>query len=462
MVASKDSGSQVPVVLRVVASRRWPQACVLAIAIGMMVRFAAAFVLMPAAPELNEYGIIAQNIAEGRSYSYFAESAGAVRPNTIGTPIPSSFMGPGFTYSVALARSASNGDEDQFRLALGSINFALSSALVLAVYAAGRQLAGHRAGLTAGALVACYPTLALLPSLGSAANFYLPSIVLVAVGAIALSRNQRILGVSILLFASLWLWSARSEAPVFVAAAVAAAALGSTSRKRVLLLGLATLGGSAIVMSAVWFQPRTSAMDHPLLSTTTTVGYNLWLGNGSGASGSQKRPPPDFAELAGRASRLPASPDYEFRHDDVFLDRAIADIHEQPVQWAVLLGKKALMAATFDPYDGRAQLPLVAVSTLTLLAVAAVVLGRFSGVALVGPDSWPHLALAAVQVLISTFFFVLNRYKLNVDVPLLILTGAGLVAIDSLSGLRQSEVAPVRRHLLRGRDGVPAVGGHST
>jgi hypothetical protein len=299
-----------PRLARLITSTRWPTICGVLIVIGVTVRIGAAFVLMPAEPELNEYGVIAQNLVDGRGYSYFASSGDVVQPGSSGTPIPGSFMGPGYTYTVALARWIGDGSSARFRLALGALNLALSLALLSLVYAAGRQLAGHRAGLTAGALAAVYPQLALVPSLGSAANFYLPATVVVAIGAVALRKQRTGLGIGLLVAGGLWLWTARAEAPLFVIAAVAAAAIGSAAWRRVVGLGLAALAVTAVAMSLLWLLPRTREMDRQLVSATTTGAYNFWLGNASGASGSQKRPPPQLAALEEQASHLPATPDY--------------------------------------------------------------------------------------------------------------------------------------------------------
>jgi hypothetical protein len=107
-----------------------------------------------------------------------------------------------------------------------------------------------------------------------------------------------------------------------------------------------------------------------------------------------------------------------------------------------LLAKKAVMSVTFDPYDGRTQLPVVAASTVVLLLLALTVLVWGNGFQSLNGIAWPYLALAGAQLLISTLFFALNRYKLNVDVPLLILSGAGIVASFNRPEPEELEAAP--------------------
>jgi hypothetical protein len=306
----------------------------------------------------------------------------------------------------------------------------LSLVLLAFAYAAGRQLAGHRAGLGAAALCAVYPQLALLPSLGSAANFYLPAMLLVAMGAVALRRGRVAPGVVILLAGTLWLWTARSEAPVFAAVAMLAASIKAPRAKQVLATSAAVLVFSTAVIAAGWIVPRSDALGGRLTSVTSTGGFNFWLGNADGASGSQKHPPTESAALKRKLKAIPATKDYERERDRLLLDDAVDNIRSNPAHWGITEIKKLAMALTFDPYDGRIQVVLVAFSTLALSAIAFVVLVSWGAFRRIRSGRWIYLGLALAQVVLSTVFFALNRYKLGIDLPLLILLAVGLMHID--------------------------------
>jgi hypothetical protein len=415
---------------RFVRGDRFGPFCIGAIGLGVLVRFVAGLVLIGNHPQTNEYGVIASNWVSGRGYSFFAVHGSHVVAGTSGRALPSSFMGPGYTSVVAAARWLSSDAVASGRI-LGGLQIVFSLVLLVFAYIAGRQLGGRRGGLCAAALCAVYPQLALLPSLGSAANFYLPALLLVAIGSVQLRRGHVALGALVVLTGTLWLWTARSEAPLFAIVAVLAACRKTPSAKRLLAAGGVAVACSAVIIAAGWILPRSEALGGPIASVTSTGGFNFWLGNAQGASGSQKLPPPDSAALTRELKALPAKQDYERERDADLLNDAEANIQAHPVPWAVTEIKKLGMALTFDPYDGRLQVALVALSTLALSAIAFLVLVVWRGFRRIRDGGWVYLGLALTQVVLSTVFFALNRYKLGVDLPLLILVGGALGALNA-------------------------------
>ena len=392
------------------------------ITLGLLARVILG-VVVAHEPELFEFQVIGDNLANGRGYSFFASLPDGVRPATVGDPLPSAFRGPGYSVVATGAIRLSDATGADFARVLGAFQVALGVVTLALVYAVVRQLAPRYAAMSATAVAAVHPQLVVLPSLGSPANVDQPALLLVTFAVVRVARAPTGGGVVLLSGAAAVLWLCRPEAPVFVVAAVAAAGL-ATRRRRVLAEGALALVIAAVVVSAVWLVPRSQAMDRPLLTVTSSGGYNFWFGNAAGASGSQKRPPPFPDEFVSRIEALPPSNDYELAFDSVYRRQALADIADDPLRWIGLLGKKLFLSLTFDPYDDRRTVVAVALATVPVTLGAGIVVGtahrrrRLPRLVLV------PLTIAGAQVALTTAFFVLNRYKLAVDVQLIIATAA--------------------------------------
>jgi hypothetical protein len=211
-------------------SPRWHQWCVVAIVCGLAARIVLA-VVMTTTPDLFEFGIIGQNLATGRGYSFFAAFDDGVRPSTVGDPLPSAFRGPGYAYLVAANLEAAERVGVGFSRLLGATHVVLSALTLLAVHRVVTSLRAGPAALTATAVAAIYPPLVVLPSLGSSANLDQLALLLVAVTVLKVLERPDARSALVLSGAVVALWLCRPEAPAFVLAAVAAAGLAARSWK---------------------------------------------------------------------------------------------------------------------------------------------------------------------------------------------------------------------------------------
>jgi len=224
----------------------------------------------------------------------------------------------------------------------------------------------------------------------------------------------------------------RAEALVITAALaiwLAYFAGGGELRRRGRLVVAAAFLGIALLIPAGWLVRNSLAFDRPIATIATTGGFNLWIGNHPGASGSQKDysvPPP----LAARVAALPASPDYEMRRDAVFAAAALEEMAAKPLETVGRDCKKLLILLTIDPYDPRSLSPayLGSYAALVVLGGAGAIIwlyresrdrdGRKAYVALLG--GWLALSLA-----VPTVFFALARFRLPLE--LILLMGAAVL-----------------------------------
>ena len=414
--------------------------------LGVLVRVLADVVVPASGVPLYEFGVIAGNATTGRGFSYFASAPPRILIDEArsGTPLPSAFMPPLHTFVVIAAHAVAD------RLGTGPLgvvwgiraaNLVLAVLLLWAVARLVAVAASPRAARFAVLGCALYPSLVYQATQVSASNTYLPVEVGLLATALGLRREVRAgrLAVAGLLGAALGLLRAEAVLLLMGVAVwlVVFAGRGHLDRRHrlrvatvLLVLALAPAAGWAVRSSVVF--------DRPTATLTSTAGFNLWVGNRDEASGSHKGytvPAP----LAARLAALPPTPDYELRRDAVFADAAREDVAADPGRAAVRTAKKFGMVLGTDPYDERSRSPayLACYGLLVLLGVPGAVRwwrerrrddpgDRSADAVLLG--GWLVLSLV-----VPTVFFVLARYRLPLELGLLMGTAVLLAHGSRLS-----------------------------
>lgn len=411
------------------------------IGLGVLLRVLAGLVVGPDVPRY-EFGVIATNLTTGRGYSLFGvDESGLVSPRASGTPLPSAFMPPLYPLLVALVQLVVDGD--LVGRVLQGLNLLLAGVLIHAVARLTRALAqSHLAGLLAGLLVAGYPTLVYSATQVSASNLYLPLEVALlglllraatglsparalllglGLGVLALLRAEAVALVPLL---AVWLWRS-APAP--------------RGRRKVLLLTSMVL--VAALPPLAWMVNSSARLGAPVTSVSTTAGYNLWIGNHEGATGSQKQ---TFLGEEGRARAeqleesirgLPTTDDYELQRDDVYLREALHHIRTHPLETLGRDVKKLGLVVVGDVYDPRSN---VGTAALNLLVLGAGLWGAL-GTRLPRGTWVLLLGYAATAVAVCFVFFTLERYTLPLDLVLMMFFAVRLA--DVLSG-RGREARP--------------------
>jgi hypothetical protein len=363
-----------------------------------------------------EFGVIAQNVAEQRGYSYFgADGSGDVAVYRDGTtPLPSAFMPPAYTLLVAAAHIVTTSAEASTRVVQGA-NLVLAGIAIYLFARLLRYLFTVQVSILGAAFVAFYPPLVYASTQVSASNAYIPveiALLLLLAHLTTHAPWARVVTVGLLLGLLTLL---RAEAVLLVPLVALWCLRYAVQESRQRAVGVAAVVlATAMVLPVGWLVRSSLALDAPVTSITTTAGYNLWIGNHEGASGSQKvlfvRSEGDLAQAdAGRRLRTIApSASYEVARDDVYLDAALSYVRTHPGETVLRDLKKLGMLLVGDFYDPRTS-PLTVAANVVLLAgglwgLARTRLGGAHLVLLGG-----HVALGA---LVATAFFTLERYAL--------------------------------------------------
>jgi len=389
---------------------------VVALLLTVAIRVVAVAATDAASVDTYEFGVMGKNLEVGRGFSYFAERPdGLVEPDDFaheGTPLPSAFMPPVYVGIVAGALETTASDLTAIRLLQG-LNVVLALATAWLVFAIATRLADRRAGALAALAYACYPPLVYQATQVSASNVYVPlellaillflriaaprpstrAVVAAAglLGALALLRSE---AVALLLLAAVWLWFVVER--------------GARTRLVALFLVVGAL------LPAAWVVRNSIVLDRFVPTITTTGGFNLYIGNHEGATGSQKEFDDD---LEPRAARIPASDSYEVERDELYMDAAVDSMTEDPLGTIARDVKKLGMLLTADFYDSRSKNPVYFASWLPLLALGAYGLATYRGRRPVRALLYGYIGFS---VLIPTVFFTLARYKLPLELMMMV------------------------------------------
>jgi hypothetical protein len=406
---------------------------VILIAVGLLARFAADIALPAPGVDLYEFGVIAKNIDMGRGFAYFAATPSGVAIDNAhtGLPLPSAFMPPLYTgivfVTIASARLLDAGPDAVVWL-LRIFNLGLAAATMAGLARLVGLVASTQAARLAVLGFAVYPTFVYQATQASASNAYLA--VEVWLLALCAALGKRV-GIGRLVAAGLLaglLGLLRAEAGLLVVALavwlIRFVGAEQLRFRRRLVVGAAFLG-VALLLPGGWLLRNSMVFDRPVITITTTGGFNLWIGNHAAATGSQK----DYTvphSLAMRVSSVQPSTDYELNVDAVFAKATREEIVANPFDTILRDGKKLLMMLGVDPYDDRSRHPVYLTAYAMLVALG-----------LVGAVAWwrdksgikhnarlAHATLlggwAAVSLAVPSVFFALARYRLPIELVLVI------------------------------------------
>jgi 4-amino-4-deoxy-L-arabinose transferase-like glycosyltransferase len=420
---------------------RLPIWAVLVVAVAA--RLVAGFAFPAATTPTYEFGRIADNVVEGRGYTYFpADADGPLRPGQADQAtrwLPSAYMPPLYTGVVVAAREIGGSSHAGLVWAVRGLNLLLTVGAIGAVHGLTRRLVGSGPAPTLAALgFALYPPLVYGATQVSAANLYVPleTVTLLALLAAAAAGTGawRPWIAAALALGLLCLVRAEAVLLIPLAALWLAWAAAGTPWRRVragLALGFVAV---AAVLPAAWLVRNTAVLGEPTTTIATSGGVNLWIGNHPGASGSQK----SFAiprALRTEIAHLPADDRFELRQEAVFRREALDDMTRHPVATAGRDLRKLALLLGADVYDHRSLNPAYLAAWAGLAAI-----GTAGLVAWWRDRDRPTRVLIggflAVNVAIPVVFFALARYRLPIEVMLLTFTGAWLAERAERSGVR--------------------------
>jgi len=436
-----DRGSKVAVARLYGARPRWAAVVgaldnvpwVIVVAVGLVARVVADLAFPAAGVDLYEFGVIAKNIDMGRGFAYFAATPSGVAVDSAhtGTPLPSAFMPPLYTGAVFVAVAVArllDASPDAVVWFLRIINLGLAAATTLGLARLVCLVASARPARLAALGFAVYPAFVYQATQASASNAYLAVEVWLLALCAALAKRVtigRLLAAGLL--AGL-LGLLRAEAGLLVLALAVwltcFAGAGQLRFRRRLAVGAAFLG-VALLLPGGWLVRNSMLFDRPVITITTTGGFNLWIGNHPGATGSQKEHSvPD--SLAVRISAVPPSTDYELDRDAVFAEAAQEEIVANPLGTILRDGKKLLMMLGVDPYDDRSGHPiyLMAYAVLVALGLGGAVAWWCDNSASKCNARRTHTTLLGGWVVLSIavpiVFFALARYRLPLELSLVV------------------------------------------
>lgn len=418
-------------VRRAVRALLGPHGLLAAVAVGLLLRLVAVALVDADGVNLHEFGTIGHNIVDGHGFSYHAvgpdgriltDGSRGDASLLTGPRLPSAFLPPAYTAVVAAAIAVTDSHAATVQL-LQLLNLVVAAAATLVVHRLGSLLGGRPAGVGAAWVFALYPPLVFAATQASAVNLYLPVQLLAVLCLVeaAVRVGLRATATAGLALGALCLF--RSEAVVLVPAA----ALWLLLTRRRLRRGRAVVAAGllvavAVAVPSVWIARNTAVFDRPVLTITTSGGFNLWIGNHDGATGSQKRyeTPP---ETEAAVDAVPVTPAYEVDLDRVYLGEALRSAADDP---AATLGRGAVKLAMMlgaDPYDARSLHPAYLGSWAVLLALGLAGLVTVRGRR---PVRRLLLGLLAVSLLVPVAFFALARHRLGAEVVLVVLAGAAV------------------------------------
>lgn len=431
---SAEPGLTVRPLWRRLAAVGGPRALLAAVIVGVALRVLAVGILGSHNQHLYEFGVIGQNVVDGRGYSYYSVDGGNavhVDDRHAGRPLPSAFMPPGYTVVVAGAERLGTTHSATIRI-LELLNVVAACATIVLAYKLGSLVFGARAGTWAAFAFSFYPVLIYQATQPSASNAYLPLDLGALYMTVRMSRKPtfrtgmaaggllglvclfRAEGVVLVPLVAAWMiWTLIRRSP-------SRAGRRAVTRMTAVFL----VAGAAIPVS--WMVRNTVTLGAFTPAVTTTSGFNLWIGNHLGASGSQKRFAPEDSTLQTKIDHLRPERSYELNRDRLYRNAAVHEIAAHPVATAERDTKKLILTLSLDYYDGRARNPAYVGSwfVLAALGMAGIVKGLGSQ-----QDRVLLYGYLGLGLIIPTVFFSLARYRLSVEAPLLLFAGAAIALL---------------------------------
>lgn len=400
------------------------------VGLALVLRLVADLAFSASGTDQYEFGVLAENLTDGRGYSYFGATEDGVAPGTVGDPLPSAFMPPLWTGLVALAHLGADlagGGDALVVWLVRLVNLALAAVAVIGMDRLGREAWSPAAGRLAALAFAAYPPLLYLSTQVSAANAYLPLEIWLLVLGMEVARRPTTRGVVAMAVATGVLCLLRAEGVLFVGLLTLWLLVTWPGARRGAVRVACLFLVVAAVLPGAWLVRNSVTMGQPVLTITTTGGFNLWIGNHEDASGSQKTLEGEGA-LAGELAGIPASQDYEVQRDAAYRDAALEHITGEPGTVLLRDLKKVGMLLTVDWYDERSANPayIAAYGVLLILGSAGLVRfvrrppeeGRRGRTSLL-------VLYAGIAIVVPAVFFTLARYKLPIE--MLLLLGVGIL-----------------------------------
>ena len=400
-------------------------AAVLALALAL--RFAAVFMAGDRGLD-HEWKTIVPNMLEGRGHSFFSVTGeGRISNHFQEDPqkvFPSAFMPVGYTaflYSMLWLL----GNSPLAVRAIELLQAIMGAAQCLLLYFIGARTFGRRAGMLGAAMLAVYPVHVYIGSQINAVSLYM--LLDLAVVALLLRANEggraRDYAIAGALTGLLILTRAQAQLllPVLAIWVWLSSRTGGMRKAAVYLL-------MALLMLSPWLVRNYHAFGRPA-PLTVSAGFNLWIGQNPGATGTISRlegePALKRRALLDAVELLPRERDFELRHDRLFMDAALDQMRDDPLRVLMLAARKfALYWVHFVSSDGvvpGASSPLYWLPWLMGLPFFMLGLCRSLG------RHAPGLGLLyinlALPTLIVMVFFVLPRFRVFI-VPFVLLFSA--------------------------------------
>lgn len=413
-----------------------------AVGAGVAARVGAMGVVRVRSTDLYEYGVIGQNVSDGRGYVYYSvdgQGRVAIDDAHTGRPLPSAYMPPGYTAVVAVVMSLAHGRAAIWMLRV--LNLLAAALAIWLISLVGKEVYGPLAGSCAALVLALYPVAIYQATQTSASNVYLPveiAVLLLVLRAARSSHRRAWMAAGLALgLLSLFRTEAEALVPVIL---IWGLWRGWRSREGRTLVCAGLFVVAACIPIGTWMARNAVALGAFEPTLTTSGGFNLWIGNHAGASGSQKSYAPESPALQAQVDAVARNARYELNRDSAYLHAALTYMKTHPAAVVALDAKKVAMTLTYDHYDRRGRSPVYLASWLLLLGLGLV------GMAWGRPPPAGRAILYAYLgfgLVLPAVFFTLARYTLTVAIPLMVFAGAALARI-----------------LLGGPDEQPAIGSH--